>query len=191
MFAFSRQEIVLMGVFLAIGIFLFIFPIGTDQGQDHFEPENFSTSESISQREKIPKMVVHVSGAVVSPGVYSFSEGKRIIDAIETAGGASWNAALDQINLAAPLRDGMQIFVPFERNEVDEENGDGENNLINVNRATQGELEALPNIGPSRARAIIEFRKEHGSFQKPEDLLEISGIGEKTLEQLREHVRFY
>ncbi len=191
MFAFSRQEIILAAVFLVLGIILVFFSGGSEPEGETFQPQGIIENNSLPGQESEQRLIIHVSGAVMSPGVYTFSQGERIVDAIETAGGASLNADLDRVNLAAPLVDGMQVNIPFKPGEVEQENSEPEQSLLSINQASKEELEQLPNIGPARAQAIIEFREEHGGFQKPEDLLKISGIGEKTLERLCEHIRFY
>lgn len=191
MFNFSRQEIILAGVFLVLGFLLVFFPSEKDSSQEVVPLDTGEENPYPSEEGKGKKLMVHVSGAVISPGVYSFREGERIVDALKTAGGASWNADLDGVNLAAPLVDGMQVVIPCRQEQEGSVAREENNGQININRAGSKELQQLPNIGPARAEAIIEFREKQGRFEGPEDLLEIPGIGDKTLERLREHVRFY
>ncbi len=191
MFNFSRQEIILACVFLVLGLLLVFFPYEKNSGQEVVPLETEAENPYSLEEGKEKKLMVHVSGAVISPGVYSFREGERIVDALKAAGGASWKANLDGVNLAAPLVDGMQVVIPQKKEQEGSVAREDNNGLININRANSQELQELPNIGPSRAEAIIDFREKQGRFEGPEDLLEISGIGEKTLERLREHVRFY
>ncbi len=191
MFAFSRQEIIVAAVFLVLGVILVFFSGGSESGEEVFPSGGVMENNSPSREESEQRLIIHVSGAVMSPGVYIFSPGDRIVDAIKAAGGVSVKADPDQVNLAAPLVDGMQVKIPFKPEEREQENSVSDQGLLSINQASREELEQLPNIGPARAQAIIEFREAHGGFQKPEDLLNISGIGEKTLERLREHIRFY
>jgi len=190
MFAFNRQELILAGVFLLLGIGLLFFRSG--DGGEEFLNKNPSGEfkEKSPPTQNAPAYIIHVAGAVKFPGVYSLAPEKRIIDAVEAAGGVSWEADLNRINLAAPLADGMQVDIPLKQ-EVEVNSSPEKQGQIQINRASSEELETLPGIGPARAAAIIEFRERKGDFREPEDLLQISGIGEATLDRLREHIRFY
>lgn len=190
MFALNRQELILAGVLLLLGIGLLFFQSG--DGGEEFLNKNPAgeLNEKIPPSPEVPTYIIHVAGAVKFPGVYTLDPGKRIIDAVKAAGGVSWEGDLNRINLAAPLADGMQVDIPFKQ-EVEGAPTPEKQGQIQINRAGPDELETLPGIGPARAEAIIEFRERKGDFREPEDLLEISGIGEKTLDQLREHIRFY
>ena len=150
-------------------------------------------SASASMSASPAQLVVDVAGLVRRPGVYTFPAGSRVIDAIRRAGGPSPRADLSTLNLAAPLTDGTQIVV-----------GDGSaapvpgtpgtsgvavpGSPVNINAATEPELEALTGVGPVTANAIIQYRTEHGPFATVDDLLNVSGIGPATLEELRPQV---
>lgn len=138
-------------------------------------------------------LLVDVAGWVRRPGVYEFEEGARVIDAIDAAGGARTGAMLESLNLAAPLTDGSQILVPKEGDEAaaPAPSGSGEavaGALINVNSASATELEALPGVGEVIAQAIVDYRTENGPFASVDQLLDVSGIGDATLESIRELV---
>lgn len=137
-------------------------------------------------------VVVHVAGWVRRPGVYELRVGHRVIDAVEQAGGPRRGADLDALNLAALLVDGQQIVVPRRGHAPAQSPGEGagpgESPLVNLNVATATELEALPGIGPVLAQRIVDFREENGPFASVDDLLDVSGIGEKTLEGFRDLV---
>ena len=139
---------------------------------------------------------VHVVGRVRRPGVYELHEGDRVIDAIRAAGGAKQDADLRSINLAALLTDGEQIIVwkrgapgdPFPVSGPAGSSGSGSGGppaLINVNTATLDQLESLPGIGPALGQRIIDYREEHGPFASVDDLLNVSGIGDQRLADLR------
>ena len=137
---------------------------------------------------------VDVAGWVRRPGVYELDEGDRVIDAIERAGGARPGAELTVLNLAAPLTDGQQVLVPRPA-EPAPTGGEGTapgapdgGTLVNVNTATPEELETLPGIGEVLAQAIVDFREDGGPFTSVDQLLDVSGIGEVTLEEIRELV---
>jgi competence protein ComEA len=138
-------------------------------------------------------ILVDVAGWVRAPGVYEFVAGARVIDAIEAAGGARPDAELQALNLAAPLVDGTQILVPRRGQappvgSVPGSSTSATGGLVNVNTATAAELETLPGIGEVTAQAIIDYRTEHGPFTSVDELLDVTGIGDVTLENIRELV---
>jgi competence protein ComEA len=135
-------------------------------------------------------VVVHVVGAVRRPGLYELAEGSRIDDAIKEAGGPKPKAALELVNLAAPIADGQQILVPAREDVTAAPLGpDPAQSLpsakVHLNTATLEQLDALPGVGPVTAQKILDYRTEHGSFQSVEELDAVSGIGPARLEQLK------
>ena len=137
-------------------------------------------------------VLVDVAGWVRQPGVYEFTEGARVIDAIDAAGGARSGAVLEALNLAAPLTDGTQILVPREGQEgmapAPVTGGAVAGGLVNVNSAIATELEELPGIGEVIAQRIIDYRTENGPFATVDELVDVSGIGDAILESIRELV---
>jgi len=138
-------------------------------------------------------ILVDVAGWVRRPGVYEFHDGDRVIDAIEAAGGARRGAALDALNLAAPLADGTQILVPRRQasgsaSSAPSVGGSATSSKVNINSASAVELEALPGIGEVIAQEILDYRTANGPFASVDDLLDVSGIGEVTLENIRDLV---
>jgi competence protein ComEA len=136
-------------------------------------------------------LVIYVTGAVQSPGVYEFAPGSRVRDAIDSAGGFSPSAEPETLNLAAPLEDGMRLDVPevkptLSSGMAQRNPGNLENELININTANQAELEELPNIGSVIAQRIIAYRETFGPYQSINDLLAVEGIGEKTLAEIQD-----
>lgn len=128
-------------------------------------------------------LYIHVLGAVERAGLYQVREGDRVIDAIAAAGGFSDTADQSQLNLARVLVDGEQLVVPVEGAEpVAPGSGDGR---VNLNTADAASLDTLPRVGPAMAARIIAYRDSNGPFAALEDLLGVTGIGEKTLEGLR------
>jgi competence protein ComEA len=150
-----------------------------------------AAASATSSPEAVP-ILVDVAGWVRRPGVYEFHEGDRVIDAIEAAGGARSGATLDALNLAAPLADGTQILVP--RRQAPGSVGSaatGEaagSSKVNINSASAAELEALPGVGEVIAGLIVDYRTANGPFGSVDDLLDVSGIGEVTLENIRDLV---
>jgi competence protein ComEA len=147
-----------------------------------------------SPTESPATIIVDVAGWVRKSGVYEFSEGDRVIDAVNRAGGARQGADLTSLNLAAPLVDGTQVVVPKQGSTVPAGTGStgtgtaGGTVLVNVNTATEPELETLPGVGPVTAAAIIDYRTKNGPFATVDDLVDVSGIGPSTLEQIRPFV---
>jgi competence protein ComEA len=137
-------------------------------------------------------LIVDVAGAVHQPGVYEFAEGDRVIDAIERAGGQMPKADLSLLNLAAPLVDGTQILVPNAGPPGTVAPGgatDGTaGGLMNINTASATELEELSGIGEVLAATIVEYRDQNGPFATVDDLMDVSGIGPATLEEIRDQV---
>ncbi|MBM7050515.1 MULTISPECIES: helix-hairpin-helix domain-containing protein [unclassified Rothia (in: high G+C Gram-positive bacteria)] len=142
-------------------------------------------------------LLVHVTGAVNSPGVFELPAGARAIEAVEKAGGVTSEADTSTVNLAAPLTDGTQLYVPVIGEQARPEqpvsakvpetrntNSAAVGQKININTATSEELQTLPSVGPSTAQKIIDWRQANGSFQLPEELDQVSGIGPATLERL-------
>lgn len=136
-------------------------------------------------------VVVHVAGAVRRPGIYELPHTARIADAIESAGGPLRRADLSLLNLAEPVRDGMQVLVarrgPGASVEVAPQPSTGPA-LVDLNLADQSALESVPGIGPVKAAAILEHRNQIGSFTSVEQLIEVTGIGPATLEAIRAYV---
>ena len=137
-------------------------------------------------------LIVDVAGAVHQPGVYEFAEGDRVIDAIERAGGQMPKADLSLLNLAAPLVDGTQILVPKAVPPGAVVPGGAApgstSGLININSASATELESLSGIGEVLAATIVEYRDQNGPFATVDDLMDVSGIGPATLEEIRDQV---
>ncbi len=142
-------------------------------------------------------ITVHVSGAVGSPGIATLRSGARVADAIAAAGGATADADLDRLNLARLLLDGEQVHVPRAGEVAGPQGGSpggtvaeggpvgvSPDGRIDLNRASQDELETLPGIGPAKAAAIVTHRETEGHFAVPGDLRGVPGIGEQTFQRL-------
>ena len=142
------------------------------------EPEEPTTAFSFQAEYQ-----VHVTGAVVSPGLYILGAGSRVKDAIDSAGGFTTEAVQSSVNLARLLSDGEQILVLEESQLIVQGGG-----FVSLNRATEQELESLPGIGPSTAKKIADFRTKIGSFSAIEQLLEVPGIGPKLFDQIRDQI---
>lgn len=142
--------------------------------------------------------IIHISGAVQNPGVYSLPRDSRVQDAVTLAGGLLGEADTDIINLAALLSDGDKIHIPAQSEELTHFMADNpalsgvETNSpparINLNTATLSQLDALPGIGPAKAANILAYRQRNGPFQNIDDLLKVPGIGLSILETIRDRI---
>jgi competence protein ComEA len=144
----------------------------------------------VSEPEPVRKVLVHVVGAVRAPGLYELPEDSRVDDAIREAGGAKAKAALELVNLAAPVADGQQVVVPS-RGELaasapaDSTAGEAAGGKVHLNSATLEELDTLPGIGPVTAQEILSYRDAQGAFQSVDELDAVPGIGPARLAQLK------
>lgn len=199
-------------------------------GSDEENNNQGSNNENVSlenQENDEEKIYIYITGQVNNPGVVILSEGSRIVDAIEVAGGITSKADISKVNLVYVLQDGMKVNIPSEndlKNNPDFEyitmsSGDSKNDenlsgsntsnsddsselssnsssqenssknsIVNINTATQTELETLPGIGPSIALKIINYRKENGKFSKIEDIKNVSGIGDSKFESIKKFI---
>jgi len=138
-------------------------------------------------------IVVHITGAVPRPGVYALAQGSRVQDAISAAGGFLADAEKTGINLARALEDGEQLDIPYVvgASPVILEAPTtivvpSSSELININTASQTELESLPGIGPTTAQKIIAYRDQNGPFVNIQDIINVSGIGPGTYERIKD-----
>ena len=149
-------------------------------------------------------ITVHVAGAVNNPGVYKLRSGARFNDGVIAAGGATDQADLNSVNLAMLLNDGEQIYI-LKRNEKPHTitaqrspssatggsagSGNSKVAIININTASLAELEQLPGVGPSTAKAIIDYREKNGAFVTVQDLINVRGIGPAKLDEILPQAR--
>ncbi|MEX6700284.1 helix-hairpin-helix domain-containing protein [Peribacillus frigoritolerans] len=204
----SKRKMTMITVavaFVAGGIYFF-----SQQGEDPAETEDiFSVTakeaemeQSVNESAAEPEIIkVDVKGAVKSPGIFTAQAGDRVIDLISAAGSFTEKADTDKVNFAQIIEDQMVIYVP----EIGEEDkGNLENiqvgtsgdavtkgtsgGLVNLNTATQEDLQTLTGIGPSKANAILEYRETIGKFKEVDELKQVTGIGDKTFERLRDSI---
>ncbi len=140
---------------------------------------------SASAIEK-PALYVHVVGAVTTPGIYKLELGSRVVDAIFAAGGFLESADQTSLNLARELSDGEQLLALTVGQQITI--GSGTSQLISLNRASQAELEDLPGVGPALAGRLIDWRTANGGFKSKDDLLNVSGIGQKLFTSIKDLV---
>jgi len=184
--------------------------------QDELKIAEVENSNNENEDIKNTTIKVHMSGAVNQEGVVELETNSRISDAIEKAGGLKEDAYLGTTNLAYILEDGMKIYIPNnkEKDKIEMENSNliltteennkadtgnmnikqsdttynkqNKNSKININTATQSELESLPGIGPSTALKIVNYRKENGKFKTIDDIKQVSGIGDSKFNNIKD-----
>lgn len=186
----------LMQFFVIIGLIISNQSKTPAENDDEWLAVMQSESESIIQEStelELIYWVVDVKGAVTKPGVYEVAKNMRVQDAIDLAGGVLPHAETRHLNFAQHLSDQMLIYVPVEGEEIEESTQPPTEptqaeaaEKININTANDLELQALPGIGEKKAIQIINYRTENGSFTTIEDLMEVSGIGQKTFDSLKE-----
>lgn len=165
-----------------------------------FENETEVIENNIDN-EGVSKIKVYITGEVNIPGVKELEMGSRIEDLINLAGGLTEKADISGVNLAYCLEDGIKVNIPNINHKLENEiitteneNGIIENmeykstTKINLNKATLTELCELPGVGESLAQRIIDYRKENGNFKRNEDLKNVSGVGDKKYENLKEYI---
>lgn len=150
--------------------------------------------DAASPTEAPEDIYVHVCGAVKKPGLYQLPAGSRVSSAVDAAGGFVTDADREYINLAAVLVDGVKIDIPTmeESRELREqgisEEGHEASSLVNLNTADETELQSINGIGPSKARAVVKYREEHGPFTDISEIMNVSGIGSSTFDKIKDSI---
>lgn len=178
--------------------------------QDDSAIEIISSEDETGREKEGDEIFIHVAGAVEKPGLYKLDKDARVNDALIAAGGLSLEADRswfnNSVNLAQKLSDGLKLYIPS-KDEVDKAVGvnnqsfggsvAGENisifvnqvkGKININTALADELDTLPGIGPAYAQRIIDYRNTHGFFTKIEDVMDVSGIGQKCFDKIKDNI---
>lgn len=171
--------------------------LDVEKGQLTVENETEEKDAEKKQVKKPEMIVIDVKGAVKKPGVIEIEKDARVHEAVRIAGGFTDEADQNQINQAAKLNDGMVLYIPEKGEEIPAEfqtgnpslgSGEASGGKININTATAEQLQSLNGIGPAKAQDIVRYRETHGGFERAEELLNVSGIGEKTLQRLRSSI---
>ena len=178
----QRKALLLISL-LAIGFAVFLFTTTRGSAVAQESPKPILSVAPVTKN-----ILVHVAGKVKRPDVYPLLQGSRVSDAIRAAGGAKKGVDLGDINLARVLVDGEQVYVGYVPKVSSGTTNSGKKiftGIVNINRATKAEFDSLAGIGPVIAGRIISYRNQNGAFVTLEDLLKVSGIGEKTLSRIR------
>jgi competence protein ComEA len=174
--------VVLVLVGLGCAVLVSVFG-GHAAAVDVARPTAAASAESMTRAT----ILVHILGAVQHPGLYELSEGDRAIDAVSAAGGFTDAADRAQLNLARFVVDAEQIYVPSV-GEVPAGETANTSGKVNINTADEAELDTLPRVGPATAARIIAWREANGRFTAIEDLMNVTGIGDKTFEGMKDLV---
>ena len=209
MLEFFKQKknlIIIIGIIILVGIY-WIFNISTNTQDITTQDNMLEIAENTNEDDEESDgdiIIVHITGGVQEPGTVKLKEDSRIEDAIEAAGGLTEDSDISDVNLAYVLEDGIKLRIPTIDDSDDKEEssyiteGSGKNvilednsessssSIVNINKATQTELETLPGIGPSLASKIIEYRESNGKFSKKEDIKNVTGIGDSKYANIEE-----
>lgn len=201
----TQRNIIIIAIVMVVGIIgYYVYGRDTNNKEISTNDDILIKNENNTEEQK-EKIIVHITGAVNKGGIVTLEENSRVADAIEAAGGLKEDADINKINLAYILEDGVKIKIPSindkEENEEKENTQDieivenvpeGNSNSgniktgkININKASQIELETLPGIGPSIALKIINYRNENGKFSSIDDLKKINGVGDSKYENIK------
>jgi len=207
MFNFSSREKILVGLLLVIVVVsggLIYYAFNQQKADVAFKLEEGPavpvTAPPAQAQPK--KIVVYVTGAVKNPGVYTLEDGLRVKDAIDMAGGTLPEADLLRLNLAQKLNDEDKLYVPkigeVPDGQPGQENPAGvggtvgisspSDGKININNASISDLDTLPGIGPATAQKIIDYRTQNGPFKSIDDIKNVSGIGDKKFEEIKDKI---
>lgn len=200
----TKQKILLYTIVVIIILFIVYYVYNKQENQDlTITNEIDSNIEAESSLQEINMIIVHITGAINKQGIVELKQGSRIADAIEKAGGSLETADLDKVNLAYVLEDGQKVYIPkigdeievFEyitegsgNNVIIDDEDKSDDTQININKASQTELELLPGIGPSIAFKIIEYREENGRFDNIEDIRNVTGIGDSKYNNIKDKI---
>ncbi|MET4705089.1 helix-hairpin-helix domain-containing protein [Frigoribacterium sp. UYMn621] len=179
-------------VLVGLGIAVLVSAVGPDGATQTVAPLAPSTpgvSGAPRSASAGVTIYVHILGAVAKPGLYLLREGDRAVDAIAAAGGFTPSAEQAGLNLARPLVDGEQILVPaVGEAPVIAPGATSPGGKININTADETALETLPRVGPAMAKRILDWRAKNGRFTALEDLMSVTGVGQKTFDSLKDLV---
>lgn len=213
----KKQKIIffiILSIMIAVIIYYIYFSLYKNNFNFSYQDTNVIESDLVENTNKINisdsenlennSIIVYVCGAVKESKVVTLKENSRISDAIDAVGGLTKEADLKNINLAYILEDGEKIYIPKKGEEVEDESSSSsstsqvpsstsstsiKSNLkININKATQTELETIPGIGPSTALKILDYREKNGNFSKIEDIKNVSGIGDAKYEKMKNYI---
>ena len=184
--------------------------INVEASQAQAEPESgmesAETDAAADTAASMGPVYVDIGGCVKKPGVYQVVEGTRLCEVIKAAGGLTPEADVSQINQAETVTDGQKVVIPaIGEGSQEEGRGEGDDSTatagetdsaggitadgrVNINKADSTQLQELPGVGPATAEKILDYREANGAFQSPEEIKNVSGIGDKTYEKMKDKI---
>jgi len=198
---FDKKSLIII-IFLIITLCISIYFFTKDESNEYVIANDLYIQEDITETGlETEEIIVHIDGEVVKPGLVYLPAGARIADAISAAEGTTELANISKVNLAYELKDGQKIYIPSIHdtedisyiqndagNNVIVTDSSSNNSLINLNTATQAELETLPGVGAATATKIIDYRTKNGKFKTIEDIMNVSGIGEAKFNNIKDYI---
>ena len=199
----QRKIVIIICILVIILVGWKIHDSSNFEKEDESQIIDSNTQESKTEDEE-ELVIVHVTGEVKKPGVVRVKEGSRVEDIVKAAGGLTENADISNINLAYVVEDGTKIRIPSTDDEkqeeyitqsigegiiMQEESNNSRSSIVNINTASETELEELPGIGASIAGRIIEYRNKNGKFKSIEDIKNVTGIGDSKFEKIKESIK--
>ncbi len=195
----NKIKIVAVPVLVIAAVLFFWLNSGSDEIKIDEGNSSAIEEDGVFQQEvnsTQSHLYVDIGGEVMKPGVYEVSDGTRLFEVIDKAGGLTEDADIDGINRAETVQDGQKIMIGRHGENPDEnrdsysannvtDSGEGK---VNINTADAAALQTIPGIGPSKADRIIEYRESEGKFNEIDDIKNISGIGNKTFESIKEYI---
>lgn len=175
---------------ISIGVWFFLFQ---NPKEDVWTDVSVPTEQTTQTTTSVPQQIilVDIKGAVKKPGVYELPVNARLHELVNVAGGLTDDAEDRQVNMAIVLADQQLVYIPRKGETVEQTNLPpqvGNESKVNINTASAEELQTLTGIGEKKAQAIIDYRTQNGNFQSIDQLTEVDGFGEKTVEKLRDSI---
>lgn len=198
---FDKKSLIII-IFLLITVCISIYFFTKEETNEYLITNDLYIQEDIKETiTEIEEIIIHIDGEVITPGLVHLPTNSRIADAISAAGGTTELANISKVNLAYELKDGQKIYIPsiYDTDDISYIQNDAGNNvvipdessnnsLINLNTATQAELETLPGVGSATATKIIDYRNKNGNFKTIEDIMNVSGIGEAKFNNIKDYI---
>lgn len=205
----QKKIILIIIIFAVSGLMIYIFNNNkidnSDLDEDILVASNSTNDMIKNSTDEKDMIIIHITGAVKTPGIVKLEEGSRIEDAINKAGGLTEDADITKVNLAYILEDGTKIKIPSNsdigdfqgENILRTDSGEGiiednenssQSSSLNINKATEQDLQTLPGIGPLLASRIIAYRDENGKFSTIEDIKNVNGIGNSKYENIKDYI---
>ena len=199
---YNKKILIIIAILVVVGIFVIILNQHENEEIEIYETIPNEQENEIEKNDEEKNIVIHITGCVKKQGIVEVKEGARIVDVIEAADGVTEEADITKVNLAYVVKDAQKIYIPsiYDEEEIEyitmdngenvivEDKDGGKNNMININTATQTELEQLPGIGPSTALKIIDYREKNKKFNSIDEIKQVQGIGDAKFNNIKDMI---